>query len=128
MTAALIPILPASRPLAAVARPARGRRPTYRRTVVLAGGDYLRDAPLRAAAHLEQLTGPTRCSRVRTIAYPPWQATGVLADLPEEGIDPVELAGARLAADAVADAPHLWVFIATCQVLWQQTEPLRRCS
>lgn len=127
MTAA-IPLLPDRRPLAEVARPARGRQPAYRRTVVLAGGDWLFNAPQRIVEHLQAVTGPTRCSRVVITSYPPHDAVRVLADLPDEGIDPVELAGARLAADAVSEDPQLWLFIATCRVLWDQPEHARRCS
>jgi len=125
MTAALI--LDGRRPLANLARAAGGQL-RIRRSVLLASGGWLGTAHCRVIAQLEDATGPTRCSGVRVVSYPPPAVPAALGQLTH--VDELALAGAGLAAqaDARSGRPQLWLFVASCQVLWSQGQPVGECG
>ena len=116
MTTTAVPLDRTTVPLAAIATTRRPHR--IATTVCLAAGSYLRDAPNRAIADLMHRTGPTRAGRVIVANYPPDRAAEVLDQL--AGCDTEVLAGARLAVAACDEQPFLWLFVASCQVLWTQ--------
>ena len=127
MTAVPVGVTGLDIPLALVARPAGGQV-RMRCSIVLAGGTWMADAAGRARLQLEAQTCITRSSGVLVVAYAPTDVPEVLAQLTD--VDPLELAGARIAAQADAQdgRPTLWAFIASCQVLWPQAADHRGLS
>lgn len=118
-----VQVLAGTRPLGRIARPAGGAL-RVRRSVLLAGGGWLATAHSRVSQQLQAHTGPTRCSRVLVLSYPPHLVTETLAVVTH--VEDVELAGAQLAAaaDHCGGRPRLWLFVASCAVLWTQAGPV----